>query len=461
VSVASAADAGPARRHTPWLGRAEALIAGVLVLLFCSTRLLTALYGLPEALPPGAANPYRRVFLLSYAGILALAAANWRSLGSLARQLPLLWLFHGLTLASILWSVQPGATLRGAVALLMTSLFALVLHGRFGAVGAARVVLAVLLLLVISSFVLLAIAPGQALHQMEHAGLLHGVFGHKNVAGNVLALAVPALVLVWQGQAIGPRRAMLCTLLILVFIALTGSKTSLLVVVMAFGVALAAPLSRGDLRVFAAMALAAGALGGILVTLAVTAPEMLTQAVGKDATFTGRTFIWQELAALVAERPMLGHGYSALWDLQYGPLYRFVEEWGINAGHNAFLDLTVDLGLAGLLLFLAMIGAAALRSALALRYGDRQLGLYALTLLGVLGLLSVSETVLPVAHRLHWVCLVLALLAARQAPLILTDRSQQRRAQAFARKERRQRFDKTGVPSLHSDQLSYSREIGH
>ena len=414
MSVSLTSGAASAPRTMAWLRRGEALAAGAILIAFCSTNLLTWLYGSPDDLPLGAGNPYRRFFLFSYAIILALAVVNWRPVWAVARRLWLLGAFHGLLFASLLWSVQPGATLRGAVALFMTSLAAITLYARFGLDGSARLCLTVLVGLAAASLGLLAVAPDLAVHQDQHAGLLRGVFGHKNVAGNVLALAVPALLLLAaRRRRLSPWHG-LAAVTIIVVVLMTGSKTSLLVVVAGLALAPASPLAHGDARPLAAAALMTGLTAALLVALIVTAPEALTTLVGKDATFTGRTFIWDALAHLIGRRPLLGYGYSAIWDLPYGPLYRFVEEWGINAGHNAFLDFTVDMGATGLALLTGLFLSAMVAGLRACRYGPTPEGLFITATVLVLALLSLAETVLPTAHRLHWVALVLALIAAHE-----------------------------------------------
>jgi exopolysaccharide production protein ExoQ len=72
----------------------------------------------------------------------------------------------------------------------------------------------------------------------------------------------------------------------------------------------------------------------------------------KDATLTGRTYLWEVAARLNAEKPFLGRGYYAFWregNLDAEGLWR----WGGITGrhgfnfHNAFIEIQVDLGWVG------------------------------------------------------------------------------------------------------------------
>jgi exopolysaccharide production protein ExoQ len=87
---------------------------------------------------------------------------------------------------------------------------------------------------------------------------------------------------------------------------------------------------------------------------------------GKDATLTGRTWLWEWADREIAAHPALGTGYQAFW--QEGN-WRAEEIWfhdlkSDKTGyhfHNTYLQVAVDLGLAGLLVLLATLGAICAR----------------------------------------------------------------------------------------------------
>ncbi len=85
----------------------------------------------------------------------------------------------------------------------------------------------------------------------------------------------------------------------------------------------------------------------------------------KDATLTGRTYLWEVASRISAERPWLGHGYSAFWrqgNLDAEALWRWggiASRSGFNF-HNAFVEIRVDLGLVGLVLLFLTCAAVLL-----------------------------------------------------------------------------------------------------
>lgn len=93
---------------------------------------------------------------------------------------------------------------------------------------------------------------------------------------------------------------------------------------------------------------------------------MATRAISNDATLTGRTLIWDFVHDSIAERPLLGFGWSAFWD---DPANRapFLEriarerpEWSddlaaLNSAHSTFMATWLCLGVVGLALVLAVV----------------------------------------------------------------------------------------------------------
>jgi exopolysaccharide production protein ExoQ len=91
----------------------------------------------------------------------------------------------------------------------------------------------------------------------------------------------------------------------------------------------------------------------------------------KDGTLTGRTHLWEVASNLVAERPLLGHGYYAFWrhgNVEAEALWRWggiANRSGFNF-HNAFVDMLVDLGWVGTGLLVATCAGIAMAGIYAL-----------------------------------------------------------------------------------------------
>jgi len=72
-----------------------------------------------------------------------------------------------------------------------------------------------------------------------------------------------------------------------------------------------------------------------------------------DATFTGRTELWQFALQALAHRPITGYGFSTFWgtpEVVYGTSE--APSWVNTAtdAHNAYLNLAVTIGLPGMAL---------------------------------------------------------------------------------------------------------------
>jgi exopolysaccharide production protein ExoQ len=79
-------------------------------------------------------------------------------------------------------------------------------------------------------------------------------------------------------------------------------------------------------------------------------------AVGRDPTLTDRTRIWSLLLTMQTN-PILGTGYESFW---MGPrLLRVWQQFGhINEAHNGYLEVYLNLGIIGLLLFCIFLTAS-------------------------------------------------------------------------------------------------------
>jgi O-antigen ligase len=80
-------------------------------------------------------------------------------------------------------------------------------------------------------------------------------------------------------------------------------------------------------------------VGGLVVG------ESITEAVGREATLTGRVEIWGKFLPLALEEPLVGHGVGGFWTEKLTKVER------LNQAHNGYLDILLDYGFVGLLLF--------------------------------------------------------------------------------------------------------------
>jgi O-antigen ligase len=88
---------------------------------------------------------------------------------------------------------------------------------------------------------------------------------------------------------------------------------------------------------------------------------------GRDDTFSGRTSLWTgAIAVAKATHPLLGAGYRAFWtDAGAGGVREYVLDWARlpTHAHNGYLDVWLDLGVPGVLLFAVFIVVTVFRLA--------------------------------------------------------------------------------------------------
>ena len=71
----------------------------------------------------------------------------------------------------------------------------------------------------------------------------------------------------------------------------------------------------------------------------------VSSAVGRDETLKGRTDVWRELVPAAMERPILGYGYGGFWTSEAR------DEFDITDSHNGYLNLILNVGFIGLVLY--------------------------------------------------------------------------------------------------------------
>jgi O-antigen ligase len=90
----------------------------------------------------------------------------------------------------------------------------------------------------------------------------------------------------------------------------------------------------------------AGAIALSLCALFVDPKEFLP-SIGRDATLTGRTNIWQAVLAQHTN-PLIGTGFESFWMGQRMEDVWNMTERGIQEAHNGYLELYLNLGYIGL-----------------------------------------------------------------------------------------------------------------
>ncbi len=300
---------------------------------------------------------YQAVCTVIYGLAFAIAISRPAGVGRLmAANLPLV-LFLAYVSLTVLWSVDPGVSLRRATALIGTTFLAGYAVLRFPLPELLRLYGWAFLVVAMAALAAGLLFPDLATHTSgRNAGAWNGIYSHKNDLGRAMTLGcLVFLLLLWQERWSKPVW-WLGFLLCLALIGLSQSKTAYVVTATLLSLlgyigvsrSFRLPVSVRWLGILAVV-LSVAAIG------AMTVLEDVTVLLGRDMTFTGRTSIWAEVMLQIQQRPWFGYGYRAFWASDASAvIYAHVGWDSFGHAHNGFLDLTVETGLVGLGFFLLL-----------------------------------------------------------------------------------------------------------
>lgn len=413
MSYASAArvGAGPASARTTVLETAEA--AFVLVSLFLmSQALLTPVFAPPDSLEEP--TWMRMLWPPVYGGVLFFAAVRAGKLGSIWPAALLTAPLIVMAVLSVEKSMFPDVTLRRSIALAFTTFFGLYLAARYSWRELVEMLAALFFALAVGSLVASLAFPSFGVDTAVHPGAWKGLWLEKNALAaamvrGTLACACAA-ILAPQRRWIWTGGAVLCAGLVLASTSTTGLLALLLTCATLLGLRM---LRSGGAGAVAALWL--GLAAGIAVaTLFLLAPELFFQMVGKDATLTGRTDIWDAVMRRVAAQPG-GHGFAAFWSSDSVPAsyVRTEADWPVPNAHNGWLEMMLWFGYAGAWVFAAHYFVTLAASTT--RIWSTDAGAYfAVPSTLLFALFSISESTIMQWNNLSWVLYVATLAKVLQ-----------------------------------------------
>ncbi|KXG78338.1 hypothetical protein AN618_04040 [Fervidicola ferrireducens] len=323
-----------------------------------------------------------------------------------------LWPLLGWALLSVLWSEVPEVTIRREIALLGTTVFGIYLASRFEHGEFLRLLGWTLLISVVLSYLFIFLIPDWGIMEDTRGEAWCGIYVHKNGLGRMAALAAIVFLLLTRSEP--RRRYVWWSSLILAIGLLLGSRSATALVVL-ISLLLFLPVikilrMRYDLVIplLIMLVMVAGALTWFISTNI----EKLLEILGRDATLTGRTYLWEAVIFMASQRPWLGYGYEAFWLGWDGPSALVWQSISFQAphAHNSFLDLWLTLGFIGIGLF-AISYLTALGQALkSLKKTEEYLALWPTIYLLFMLLYSISESSILRQYSVLWVLYVAVVL---------------------------------------------------
>lgn len=366
--------------------------------------------------------PSFSVTLIRY-GILLVAiigiALRFQHALYIANRDKILWLLIVVSFASFLWSDYPDYSYARCLDLLRMSIFGLYMATRFNLDEQIKLITASFgIIALLSTYYSVAVPSVGVVGAAYAAGAWKGIFSDKNTFGGLMALSMVAFYALWSDRSRSVRRiAFVGVAVSIAMVVLSTSKTALVV---AFLVMITAFLYqryrwKGE-RTVITLSLAI-LVFGFIAMMVLGNWEPLLSGLGRDPTLTGRTIIWSGALEQLQHHLWLGFGREAFWApgseyaLEIGKQFSLMLGFIPPHAHNGYIEIALDTGLIGLVLFGISWFWAFLR-AFKLAYHATGSGmLWPLCFLIMVTLYNVTESFLMRNANLYWVLYVAVVLS--------------------------------------------------
>ena len=303
-------------------------------------------------LPAEAMEKLRYAFFPAYLLILLMVARDLRASLSAAFCAPFLLAITGFCFVSALWSIDPEVTFRRAVGLALTNLAAVGFVASLSWRRLLQSLAIVFAFLIVFCYVVCLFVPAYGRMQVEFPGAWQGAWSNKNMLGMQMAAGFVVLCCAALADRAHRRLWLGFAGAALGLVIMSTSKTALVSVLLAaVAMGLVILIRRGPVTALIGAYLGAVGVVGLGFCIAFI-PDLALGLIGKDATLTGRTLIWSSVVGQIAHRPWLGFGFGAVWDNKdiWSPLATISKQQGftVHEAHNAWLQITLDLGFVGI-----------------------------------------------------------------------------------------------------------------
>jgi hypothetical protein len=323
--------------------------------------------------------------LLSYIGwgVLCGLAGAWgvailvRARPPLTRTPRSLWILLGWCLVSVIWSHWRVATIASLAVQILCVLMAFVMASTLtwrriiDAISVALrwvVLLSLVLELVVAVVIRHPVYPvwtdygGKKVPaafsfsraELLTGGQIQGLPGNSNLLAMVALLAVIVVVIQFAEGRVRRNRALAWVVLDVLTLALTRSSTVLaagvtVLLVLLFALAVRrVPTERRTPRYVVGIL-----IGVVIVVAVVILKNPILHALGKSTNLTGRGNIWAKVWGLAEQHPVVGWGWIGYWWPSSRPLGDLYSQHGVTylQAHDAYLDIWMQLGIIGLVIF--------------------------------------------------------------------------------------------------------------
>jgi exopolysaccharide production protein ExoQ len=276
---------------------------------------------------------------------------------------PPLIIFVLFSIASVLWSNMQTVTLHRSLVFTFATVVSIFLGLRYSISDFLRVLYWLGAVIIITSFLMVVMAPGVGTDfKYNYNGAWRGIFWQKNQLGNIAPIFNFIFLFRFFSLKINDmpiKKVVAATLyflsLVEIFFAHSASGYVVtLLLHLSYGLAflwLRIKNLLHPIHYYVAMAVVLVGMIGIFINF-----DFVLSLLNKEPTFTGRVPLWMGLLRNIFPlNPWLGRGFGTIWaDSAFRIRAQHLAGWGDypSIADNGFLDILLNIGIVGLVLFL-------------------------------------------------------------------------------------------------------------
>jgi exopolysaccharide production protein ExoQ len=349
------------------------------------------------------------LFFANYLVTILLLIARWKKAIHVVTKDWTICLLMGIALASLMWSSIPKITQVRSIALVGTSLFGLYLASRYTIRQQLKLLGWSFAIIVIMSFLFAFLIPKFGIMSSGvHAGAWRGIYVHKNMLGKMMAIGATVFLLLAMDAKENRWMPWLGVALSVTLLLLSKSSSAIGNFLTMFALIPVYTTLRWRYHLLVPAIIAVITSGSIMSLWLSANAKVLLESIGKDVTLTGRADMWPFIIEMIQKQPWLGYGYNGFWNDWDSPgaYVWYAAQWTPPTSHNGFLDLWLELGLLGILVFAIGFGINLLRGLKLFRIDRSWQSFWTLLYLTFIILANLGESSLLNRNDLCWLLYV-------------------------------------------------------
>jgi len=321
------------------------------------------------------------------------------------------WTFMLFIIFSVFWADYIGSSFRGLLSFIGSTIFGIFLSYFFNKKEFLRILLIAFIIISVSSYFTSIMLPSFGIHHdIEYlTGDWKGVFTHKNILGRIMALAILTASIYFL--EIKSHKIIILTTIILFtgLIVFSSSISSLVILLVVFLFIALSKLVKYNIHLVLSLTAFLILIMGVSGAILYSNFEHIMLILGRDPTLTGRTVLWGYIFDFISEKPFFGYGYQSFWLGYDGINSRTIYEifnYEFSHAHNGYLDILLQIGVIGFVLFLFQLYSSFNRVIKNLRYQNNRIDLFILGYLIYFCTLNISESNFLEPNSIYWVIYV-------------------------------------------------------